>query len=188
MWWFLWLACVSEPDVVVDRDAVLRGGQPEALLASMGSELRWDVHHPVVDQVVLWARQDPAVGWADLERAVADCAVLDAQPSVGRKPLDLPVPPRLLEAASVLGAGRVIIGATPNLRKPNEVGPPLRCHRREILGAIPDHIARTVVLAVDVPTGPVYLELRQTKAGPWIFATSDPSAAARWIEAALSSR
>jgi hypothetical protein len=68
------------------------------------------------------------------------------------------------------------------------VGPPLRCHRREILGAIPDHIARTVVLAVDVPTGPVYLELRQTKAGPWIFATSDPSAAARWIEAALSSR
>ena len=66
--------------------------------------------HPVAGQVSRRMRADPALGSELMERTLRACLLLDAQPPVGRQPLDHPVSNTLMAVGDAVGATQILIG------------------------------------------------------------------------------
>lgn len=143
--------------------------------------------HTVFDQVVTAARTDASVDLATLRRVLADCALLDARPRLGRRQVDLPLPDSLLATVQHLGASRTLVARTQLAMA--------RSTRREQVwhcgtgwlveggtDTIPDPLPPNgVMLAVSDGHRSAWVELDPRPEGPWATVATDGKAAARWM-------
>ena len=171
-------------------DAVFRTGDIERIAASRSRLGRPAIplEHPVVQQMVLRARSDPAVGHSALEQAVADCSLLDGQPQIGRQVIDLPGPSQLPSAATALGATHFVIGRPAWRSDPDPVTGrgPVQCATGAVIsGGWPVPAPRSMVIGASDGRRAVYINLHPKGGGIWAYAASDSEAAAQWIQAAL---
>ena len=143
-------------------------------------------HHPVVGQVVRRMHADPHLGFDGVEHAIHACTLLDAQPSVGRRALDHPVTSAMLEVSQAVGATQVVVGR-PIFRTdpdPQSGRGGLQCLKKVWLeDGWPNPVPRALTVALTDGVRKVYVDIRIQEGEPWAFATSDPVAAGRWLEA-----
>jgi hypothetical protein len=146
------------------------------------------VHHPVRDQLAIRARRDPTFGEPGFVRAIQACALLDREPPVGRREIDLPVPRNVLEAVHAWGAAELAIG-----RPSQEIDPlpergedPIKCLRMRWLDIteLPTMAPHPMTLAVSDGVHDVYVEIKTEKNGHWGWASNDPQRAGRILDAA----
>jgi hypothetical protein len=183
-----WQAAMGGAALRTGTSAAVHAVQHEAQLSPVDAEA------PGVSWLAARALRDPSLGWAALVELDADCRLLDGQPERGRRPLDVPVPERLLATAAE-AATRVVLGRGPRpTDDPPETGRGLApCRTGRLLGeALPSPMLRHVVLAAEGPAPPVapalYLSLGWGPSRePWVLGSTRPEAAASLIEAALGS-
>jgi hypothetical protein len=170
-------------------DAAMRSGTPQTITAVWAQLERPAVAaaHPVVQQVAQRARQDPTLEYGLLEDVVGRCVLLDGQPQIGRKPLDLPALAELAPAARALGAHGVVLGRAPRRSDPDPAAGagPWHCGQRVLLEtAWPVPMLRSMVIGATDGVVSVYLDIKLQDEGPWAYATNDTKAGARWLRAA----
>ncbi len=168
------------------RSAALRTGKPETIEA-VWSELNQPpapFDNPVLSQLVQRMRADTSMGSAAVVDAVFDCQLLDAQPTVGRKPLDHPALPELIEAAILMGADQVAAGR-PQYRSdpdPESGRGPLQCQRKVLLTeGWPTPFSKTLTLGLRQGDRTAFIDIKLEDGQPWAYATSDVLLGDRWI-------
>ncbi|MFM2247165.1 MAG: hypothetical protein RL071_3239 [Pseudomonadota bacterium] len=141
--------------------------------------------HPALAWLGARAAEDPAVGWAQAEVAIADCDLLEGEPERGHREIDAPLPADWAARAEAAGARRVVIGrAALDGDPPADTGRgPLPCGRRRLLSAVPDPLPRHLVLGAALPGGDVWLTVQEREGQPWVLVASDPSLARAWLGA-----
>jgi hypothetical protein len=146
------------------------------------------VDNPVRDQLAIRARRDPRFFEEGFVRALQACALLDRQPPYGRREIDIPVPEDMLEAVAVWGAPQFAVG-----RASQEVDPlpergedPIKCRRMRWLDVdrLPLMASHSLTLAVSDGTHDVYIEIKTEQGALWAWASNDPAAAGRIVDAA----
>jgi hypothetical protein len=168
--------------------AASRTGDPDHMKAAWGGVGRpvMDFSHPVVSQVRQQMLADPALGLEKMESALFACALLDAQPSVGRQPLDHPVSATLLDVADAVGATQAVL-ARPIFRAdhdPQSGRGPLHCRKKIWLeNGWPEPFPRSLTVGMTDGVHKVFVDIRLNDGEPWAFASSDSIAGGRWIEA-----
>lgn len=184
-------ASPSEGDPAWERailGAALRAGTPEALGDWPVRLGRGVEPHPVLAQLSLAARQDPAVGWELAEEAVAACTLLDAAPQRGRQPAEGRVPDTVFAAAQALGAEQLALGRPDYLTDPDPLlgERPFRCrqHRWVETLELPDPLVLNVVVAARRGEERAWLWVGAGLEEPEAIAASSTEAAARWLAAA----
>jgi hypothetical protein len=144
--------------------------------------------NPARDQLAIRARRETAFGETEFVRAIRACALLDREPPVGRREIDFPVPPTVLEAMHAWGAPQVAIG-----RPSQEIDPlpergedPVRCARQRWLdiAVLPKLAPHPMTLAVSDGVHDVFVEIKTEKNGHWAWAANDPERAGRILAAA----
>jgi hypothetical protein len=145
-----------------------------------------DFSHPVTGQVRHQMLADPSVGADQMEAALLACALLDAQPPVGRKDLDHPVSKVLVDVAEALGATQVAV-ARPIFRTdpdPQTGRGPLQCRKKIWLkDGWPEPFPRSLTVAITDGVNKLFVDVRLSEGEPWAFAASDPIAGGRWLQA-----
>ncbi len=183
-----WRAAMGGAALRAGTAAAVYGVQDEAGLSKVDAEA------PGVAWLGARALRDPALGWADLVELDADCALLDGQPSRGRRSIDVPMPPALLATARAQGADRVVLGrARLAADDPPETGkgrPPCRSGRL-LAPADLQPMPRHVVLVAAGPAAPfsppLYISLSRGPDGtPWVLASERPEPATALVAAALA--
>lgn len=149
----------------------------------------------VLAQVAAHALRHPDAPISRLDEVLADCLVADARPRVGRKPLDLPLPSNIIEAARALGASRVVMTRPEDRsdRDPLRYDTAPRCGDARLIegDSLPDPLPpRAMVISASDGRTSVHLDIMMRDEQAWVFGASDPEQAARWIRAAdlLSTR
>ena len=146
------------------------------------------VDNPVRDQLAIRARHDPSFGEPGFVRTIAACSLLDREPPVGRRAIDLPVPPNVLEALQAWGVPQVAIG-----RPSQEIDPlpelgqdPVRCQGMRWLDIreLPTLAPHPMTLGASDGVHDVYVEIKTEKNGHWGWASNDPARAGRILDAA----
>jgi len=180
----------GDPDWVrATLDAAMRTGNP-ATITAVWAELgrpALAADHPVVQQVVQRVRRDPGLHHDLLEDVTARCTLLDRQPQVGRKALDLPAMPELVAAAQALGATGVVLGRAARRSDPDPAtgAGPWRCGRAVLLDtAWPEPMPRSLVIGAQDGQTSVFLDIKIEGGHPWAYAASDADIGARWLQAA----
>ena len=144
--------------------------------------------NPVRDQLAIRARRDPRFGETEFVRAVRACALLDREPPVGRREIDFPVPPTVLEAMQAWGAPQFAIG-----RPSQEIDPlpergedPMRCLGQRWLDIteLPTTASHPMTLGVSDGVHDVFVEIKTEENGHWAWASNDPERAGRILDAA----
>ncbi len=146
------------------------------------------IDNPVRDQLAIRARHDPGFYEDAFVRAMHACALLDREPPVGRRPIDFPVPPNVLEALAAWGAPQFALG-----RPSQEIDPlpergeePFRCQGMRWLDVaeLPTLAPHPMTLGVSDGAHDVYIEIKTEKNGHWGWASNDPARAGRILDAA----
>jgi hypothetical protein len=146
------------------------------------------VNNPVRDQLAIRARHDPSFGEAGFVRALGACALLDREPPIGRRAIDLPVPPNVLEALVAWGVPQVALG-----RPSQEIDPvpergedPVKCRGMRWLDIreLPTMAPHPMTLAASDGEHDVFVEIETKKNGHWAWASNDPARAGRMLDAA----
>ena len=126
------------------------------------------------------------MGSSVVVEALFGCQLLDAQPTVGRKPLDHPALPELIEAALLAGADQVTAGR-PQYRSdpdPESGRGPLQCQRKVLLPeGWPVPFSKTLTLGLRQGDRTAFLDIKLEDGQPWAYATSDVLVGDRWIRA-----
>jgi len=170
-------------------DAAMRSGQPatiDAVWAELGRPAVFS-SHPVLDQVVQRARQDPALHYDLMEDVTSRCSLLDRQPKVGRRQLDLPALAELIPAARALGATQVVLGRAARRSDPDPVAGhgPWSCVSGVLLETKwPESVMRSMVIGATDGNFHIYLNLKIEAGHPWVYASNDAHSGARWLKAA----
>jgi hypothetical protein len=142
--------------------------------------------NPITPSIVQRALASPDFGLKTLEAGIKGCALLDAQPPIGRKALEYPASASLLKVAAWLGADATVIG------RPKAVGDgdpqlargPLQCERKVLVDDWPQSFTKTLTLGLKQGNRKVFIDIKITDGEPWVFATSDTVAGGRWMAAA----
>ena len=142
--------------------------------------------HPVVLQVRQQMLADPLVGMERMETALLACALLDAQPPVGRQALDHPVSSTLLDVAEAVGGTHMVL-ARPIFQTdpdPQSGRGPIQCQKKVWLeNGWPEPFPRALTVALTDSVHSVYVDIRLNEGETWAFAASDATAGGRWLEA-----
>jgi hypothetical protein len=141
--------------------------------------------HPALAWLGARAAEDLTLSWDQAEVAVADCALLDAEPDRGHREVDAPLPADWAARAEAAGARRVVIGRAPlDGDPPPDTGRgPMPCGRRRLLPAVPAPLPRHLVLGAALPGGEVWLTVQEREGQPWVLVASDPALARAWLGA-----
>ncbi len=179
------------------RDAALRLGDrtwlSELVAAPEPDADDWSglsLDHPVVDQVIVAARTDATVDTALLHEVLADCTLVDARPMLGRRQVDLPAPTALRPVLELFGATRVVIARTQLTQRGAGLGATTwQCERGWLSDRLGDDLPdplppKGALVAATDGRDSAWLELENTRSGPWASVASDAEAAARWVQAA----
>jgi hypothetical protein len=198
--WFL-LACAAETPVEVERlrgpvaevteqDLIgaLVGGDPSVMEEIQGRRggLILDFYHPVVEQLVVRAGRGEA-DWEDLEAALQDCMLLDAEPRRGLAEIDGRPAAELPDVAYSLGATRVVMGRPDHLADPDplEGRGDLRCRRLRLVPGLtlPQRLPRRLLFAATDGQSHIYISIRTEEGLPEAFTTNSVRDATRLLEA-----
>jgi len=146
------------------------------------------VDNPVHDQLAIRARHDPNFGESGFVRTITACSLLDREPPVGRRAIDFPVPPNVLEALQAWGVPQFALG-----RPSEEIDPlpelgqdPVRCQGMRWLDIreLPTLAPHPMTLAASDGVHDVYVDIKTQKDGHWAWASNDPERAGRLLDAA----
>jgi hypothetical protein len=146
------------------------------------------VDNPVRDQLAIRARRDPSFGEPGFVRALAACSLLDREPPVGRREIDLPVPPNVIAALHAWGVPQVALG-----RPSQEIDPlpergedPVKCRGMRWLDVeeLPAFAPHPMTLGASDGVHDVFVEIETEKNGHWAWASNDPTRAGRILDAA----
>ena len=168
--------------------AASRTGDADKMAAAwkrMGLEVL-PFEHPVVGQVSRRMRGDPGLDSDVMERTLRACMLLDAQPPVGRQPLDHPVSSTLLEVGEAVGATQVVVGRPIFRTDPDRQSGrgPFQCRKKVWLeDGWPGLVPRALTIALTDGLRKVFVDVRVQDGEPWAFAASDAVVAGRWLEA-----
>lgn len=160
------------------QSAVLRTGNAAALEAA----LRETGNPPeqVAENLVAWmatrALRDPLLSIADYQAAAEACALFDAHPTRGRRPVDQPAPAGFFEALPRMGATLVVVGrAEVPPDPPADSGKglqPCRTGRLWPGAQWPEPLSRHVTVGIATDTYPLFLSVRPESGEPWVFAST----------------
>ena len=141
--------------------------------------------NPVTNSMVQRLNVDPKMTIKDFEDGIHACAILDAQPAVGRKALEFPVSTDLLKVASWVGSDAVIMGRprTKADNDPDRATGPIQCSNKLVLDEWPTAISTTLTVSLSSGSKRVFIDIKQTGNEQWSYATSDPVAGGHWIQA-----
>ena len=146
-----------------------------------------DLLNPAVEQYVVRARQDPALGWDDMAEAVRRCELLDAQPRRGRLPLDRVAPASVPHTALALGAARVVMGRPERLddHDPLEGTGNVKCETGRLVEGLrlPRPLPRNLTVAAEQDSHRLYIFVKPRDGEAWAYGTNDASAVLRWLDA-----
>lgn len=169
--------------------AALRAGDYATLeRVSRGLELpRVDLMNPVVEQYVVRARLDPALGWQDMAEAVRRCELLDGQPRRGRLPIDRVAPSALPHTALALGAERVVMGRPERLDDHDPLAGTgnVQCRTGRIVEGLrlPKPLPRNLTVGAEQGDDRVYIVIKPREGEAWAYGTNADAAALRWLAA-----
>ena len=168
--------------------ATMRSGNAAAMESAFTATGRpsLNFNHTVVQQMVRRMLSDPQIGPEVMIEAIADCTLIDAQPNVGRKVLDQPARPDLLMVAPMVGAIRTVL-ARPVFRgdpEPSSSRGPLFCNQKVLIAdGWPTPLPRTMTVGLTDGVHHVFIDIKVQDGEAWAFATSDATAAGRWVQA-----
>jgi hypothetical protein len=165
----------------------LRGGDVEAMKTAWTAAGRAvpAFDNPITLAMIQRAHADPTLALSRIEAGINGCALLDAQPPIGRTALDYPAAPALLEVARWLGADATVVGRPKAATDadPQQGRGPLQCERKVLLDAWPVPLTKTLTLGLSMGQRKVFIDIKINDGEPWVFATSDALAGGRWIQA-----
>lgn len=184
------LRSVPEPNdpawVEAARSAALRTGDPQTVrdVWMQINQASAPFENPVFSQVVQRMHADPTMGSARAVRVLFGCQLLDAQPGVGRKPLDHLAGPELIEVAGLLGADQVVVGR-PKFRSdpdPQSGRGPIQCIKKVLLeDGWPTPLPKTLTLGLRQGDRTAFLDIKMENDVPWAYAASDLLVGGRWV-------
>jgi hypothetical protein len=167
--------------------ASMRTGDPLAMATAWDSLGRsaLNFEHPVVHQVVRRMLADPTVQPDLMAHAITQCSLLDSQPHVGRKPLDQRVDATLLTVAPMVGATQTVIGRPTFRGDPQSTSNrgPFFCTHKVLIDEWPTPLPKTMSVGLTDGVHRVFIDIKPNDGEAWAFATSDPEAAGRWLQA-----
>jgi hypothetical protein len=170
------------------KAASVRMGDPvvmKATWAELGERVP-SFDNPVVPQLVQQLLSDPALASDRAVAGIDGCALLDQQPSVGRKELDHRAGPGLLKVGAMMGADQVVVGR-PLYRSdpdPQTGRGPLQCVRKVLLeDGWPEPLSRTLTVGLRQGQRKVFIDIKGDNGEPWAYAASDQVAGGRMLRA-----
>jgi len=186
------LRSVPDPDdpawLEAIRSAALRTGDPETVRAVWLeiNQAPAPFENPVLSQIVQRMHADPSIGSERALQVLFGCQLLDAQPGVGRKPLDHLAGPELIEVAALLGADQVAVGR-PKFRSdpdPQSGRGPIQCLKKVLLeDGWPTPFPKTLTLGLRQGDRTAFLDIKVENDVPWAYAASDLLVGGRWVRA-----
>ena len=160
------------------RSAALRTGNVEAIREVWGElgEAPIPFDNPVLSQIVQRMRADPKQGSAKAIEGLFGCQLLDAQPAVGRKSMDHPIGPEIVDVAVALGVEQVTVGR-PVYRSdpdPQSGRGDLHCQRKILLSdGWPRLITKTITIGLRDGDRTAFIDIKMVGDEPWAYATSN---------------
>lgn len=170
------------------RSAALRTGNVEtirAVWAELG-EAPIPFDNPVLSQIVQRMRAEPKQGSLKAIEGLFGCQLLDAQPAVGRKSMDHPIGPEIVDVAAALGVEQVTIGR-PVYRSdpdPQSGRGHLQCQRKILLSdGWPRLITKTITIGLRQGDRTAFIDIKMVDGEPWAYATSNELVGDRLLRA-----
>jgi len=157
------------------------------LYAAQGLDL--DLDTPAMDQLIRLSKSDRDIHHALVESVVRDCMLVDQQPRLGLRQVDLPVTASLRRALDLLGATHVVVARTVLQLSPRSTHDRAwQCHTGWLpegeLDQVPDPLPpRGVLLAATDGQTVGFINIDMTPQGPWAQSSPDPAMVARWLRA-----
>lgn len=175
-----WVEAIKAASVRVGDPVVMK-----ATWAELGERVP-PFDNPVLPQLVQQLLSDPQLTSERAVGGIDGCALLDQQPSVGRKALDHRAGPGLLKVGALMGADQVVVGR-PLYRSdpdPQTGRGRLQCVRKVLLeDGWPEPLSRTLTVGLRQGQRKVFIDIKGDNGEPWAYAASDQVAGGRMLRA-----
>jgi hypothetical protein len=141
--------------------------------------------NPVTLNMVQRLKGNPEMTLDAFEKPIYDCALMDAQPPLGRSALDNAVSEDLLKVAPWVGADSLVMGRpkTKSDPDPDQARGPVQCGRKILLESWPVPMSKTLTVGMSSGNKRVFIDIQPMNGEAWAYAASDKVAGGAWVKA-----